>query len=410
MGNVPTLRFGDFTSVWQSVELGDMTSWASGGTPSKAKSEYWNGDIPWISASSMRGNYFSDSENKVTKRAIGNGTRLVPEKTILLLVRGSMLYNAIPVGMTTKPVTFNQDVKAITFDTTVNGQFGLQWFLQAEHRLLNMVSGTGIGAGKLDTADLQHMSFSYPSLQEQQKIAAFLTAVDTKIEQLTQKEALLKQYKKGVMQKIFSQEIRFKADDGSEFPEWETTSLQSVAQVIDPHPSHRAPPIDPSGIPFIGIGDINTRGLLDYKNVRLVSPSIFDEHQCRYKVEVGDFAFGRVASVGKVVDLSDNANKKYTYSPTMAIIKPFSINAKYLRYFCSSDLFTGLVETKTTGSTRKSLGVQNLRTLAIFVPDAQEQEKISIYLESLDTKIAVSTSNLEWIKTFKKGLLQQMFV
>ena len=73
--------------------------------------------------------------------------------------------------------------------------------------------------------ELKRIRLPIPTQAEQQKIAAFLSAVDTKIEQLTQKEALLKQYKKGVMQKIFSQEIRFKADDGSEFPEWESFSL-----------------------------------------------------------------------------------------------------------------------------------------------------------------------------------------
>lgn len=87
------------------------------------------------------------------------------------------------------------------------------------HRYVDVVN-TSSGIPHISAKQINDYPIGAPSKAEQQKIAAFLTALDTKIEQLTQKEALLKQYKKGVMHKIFSQEMRFKADDGGEFPEW----------------------------------------------------------------------------------------------------------------------------------------------------------------------------------------------
>lgn len=192
--------------------------------------------------------------------------------------------------------------------------------------------------------------------------------------------------------------------------EWQLKSLSKCADVIDPHPSHRAPAAVSSGVPFIGIGDISENGELDTKNVRLVSSEIYDEHTDRYQLKNGDFAYGRVASVGKVVDLSNNVDKIYTYSPTLAIIQPKSINSKYLKIFCESGFFVTQVKSKTSGSTRKSIGMQNLRILKIAIPKNEiEQQKIANCLSSLDNVITAETEKLDHLKDHKKGLLQQLF-
>lgn len=192
--------------------------------------------------------------------------------------------------------------------------------------------------------------------------------------------------------------------------EWIIESLSSYADVIDPHPSHRAPSAVSKGIPFIGIGDISENGDLDASNVRLVSHEIYTEHLNRYQLRKGDFAYGRVASVGKVVDLSNNIEKVYTYSPTMAIIQPRSIDSIYLKFFCISDFFVAQVSSKTTGSTRKSIGMGNLRTLKIAVPKKEsEQQKIAACLSYLDDSISSQAEKVDALKDHKKGLMQRLF-
>lgn len=192
--------------------------------------------------------------------------------------------------------------------------------------------------------------------------------------------------------------------------EWNVDSLSSCADVIDPHTSHRAPTAAHEGVPFIGIGDISENGKLDWKNVRIVSKEILDEHQERYTLETGDFAYGRVASIGKVVDLSENIDKDYTYSPTMAIIQPSSIHSLYLKQFCNSEYFISQVNSKTTGSTRKSIGMQNLRILNVCLPESKlEQQKIASCLSSLDELIATHNDKLDALKNHKTGLLQNLF-
>ena len=169
-------------SEWTYRTLSDCGRWLSGGTPSKRNSAYWNGDIPWISAKAMRGSRFGDSELKVTELGVNNGTKIVPENSILLLVRGSMLHQHIPVGITTKEVSFNQDVKAIIPNTDFVPKFLLYWFLANEPLLLSKVENTGIGAGKLDTDVLHAMSIPCPPLPTQRAIAHILGSLDDKIE------------------------------------------------------------------------------------------------------------------------------------------------------------------------------------------------------------------------------------
>ncbi|AUT36648.1 restriction endonuclease subunit S [Acinetobacter baumannii] len=227
----PKLRFKEFDGDLTESKLVELTLWASGGTPAKDIPEYWGDDIPLISGASMHTNQLYESDVKITRLGLQKGSKLAPKDSILILVRGSMLFNKIPMGITLGDVAFNQDVKCIRPKQELAPQFLFQWLHAKENTIQNKVTATGIGAGKLDTADLQNLKLYKPSSEEQTKIASFLSNVDEKISQLTQKHQLLSQYKQGMMQKLFSQEIRFKADDGSEFGEWEETELGKHCQI-----------------------------------------------------------------------------------------------------------------------------------------------------------------------------------
>ena len=195
---------------WTPILLKRIGKWYSGGTPSKEKSEYWGGEIPWISAKSMHKISVSDSKDKVTTLGAKNGTRTVPANTILILVRGSMLFNRIPICITTRTVTFNQDIKAIIPNEQVVPQFLLHYLIANEHVLLSRVEKTGMGAGKLSTDILQRFVINLPSLAEQQKIAEILGTWDEAIAQVEQLLTALQQRKKGLMQRLLTGQVRFR--------------------------------------------------------------------------------------------------------------------------------------------------------------------------------------------------------
>jgi len=169
-------------SEWEYRPLGDCGRWLSGGTPSKRNAAYWNGDIPWISAKAMIGSKFRDSKLKVTELGVANGTRMVPKDTLLLLVRGSMLHQRIPVGLSANDVSFNQDVKALIPSDDFLPRFLLYWFLANEPLLLSKVENTSIGAGRLATEVLNAIQVPCPNIGTQRAIAHILGSLDDKIE------------------------------------------------------------------------------------------------------------------------------------------------------------------------------------------------------------------------------------
>ncbi len=200
---VPRLRFSEFREAgeWSPYPLGEISRFSSGGTPSKEVAEYWGGSIPWISASSMYDTKINKSELNVTALAIGNGTRITKKGSLLILVRGSMLFNRVPIGIATVDVAFNQDVKALEVNASIFELFLLYQLISFESRI--QINETGIGAGKIETDDLKNLVVFIPTKAEQQKIADCLSSLDDLITAQSQKLDALKIHKKGLMQQLF---------------------------------------------------------------------------------------------------------------------------------------------------------------------------------------------------------------
>ena len=386
----PKLRFKEFDGDLTESKLVELTSWASGGTPAKDVPEYWGDDIPLISGASMHTNQLYESDVKITKLGLQKGSKLAPKDSILILVRGSMLFNKIPMGITLGDVAFNQDVKCIRPKQQLAPLFLFQWLHAKENTIQNKVTATGIGAGKLDTADLQNLKLYKPSLEEQTKIATFLSAVDEKISQLTQKLELLCQYKQGMMQKLFSQQIRFKADDGSEFGEWDYLELNEVLDYEQPtkyivkstdYDSSYLTPVLTAGKTFI-LGYTNeTSGIFEGDKENVI---IFDDFTTAYKFV--NFRFKVKSSAMKISKLNHFQNNIfYIYSVFSLLNLPL-------------------------GDEHKRRWISEYSKQEIPVPCLEEQTKISNFLSAIDQKIEVVAQQIEQAKTWKKGLLQQMFI
>lgn len=170
-------------SNWNTFKLGELTTWKSGGTPPKLDQKYWGGSVPWISAKNLTSYALSTSDVFITQAGLEKGSRLAEVDSILLLVRGSGLFNDIPVGIVTKPVAFNQDVKAIEVDKSKLDPWYLLYWIKGNKALLNTkLEATGIGAGKFDINILRELEINLPPLSIQRKVADFARCWDDKIE------------------------------------------------------------------------------------------------------------------------------------------------------------------------------------------------------------------------------------
>lgn len=404
----PKVRFPEFEEDWIDKKLGDFTQWSSGGTPPKDNLAYWNGDIPWISASSMRGFIFDDSELKITPEGLKKGSRLARKDDLLLLVRGSMLFNKIPVGIAGKDVAFNQDLKSISVDNKVStSKYILHWFFYSEPRILNMVTGTGIGAGKLDLSDLKDLNINIPSLLEQNRIANFLTAVDEKLNLLKEKKALLEDYKKGMMQQLFSQELRFKDENGKDFGEWEEKTLSEVATFRRgsfPQPYGLAKWYDEeNGMPFVQVFDVNDNMKLKVSTKNKISrlgaeQSVF--------VEKGNLVITIQGSIGRIAKTQYDAYVDRTLLIFQSYLVP--INVDYFKYVVF--LLFEIEKEKAPGGIIKTITKEVLSSFNVMIPCLAEQTKIANFLSAIDEKIELVTIQIEETQEYKKGLLQQMFV
>ena len=235
-------------------------------------------------------------------------------------------------------------------------------------------------------SDVLAFPLKYPVKEEQTKIASFLSAVDEKISQLTQKHELLSQYKKGMMQKLFSQQIRFKADDGSEFGEWEETELGKHCQIKTGKLDANA--MRPNG---------EFRFYTCAKEFYLIDEYAFDTEALLIS--------GNGANVGYIHYYKGKFN---AYQRTY-VLDQWQQNIIFIQYFLEQFLKERIYGEKKEGNT-PYIVLSTLSEMPLLLPCLEEQTKIANFLSSIDQKIEVVAQQIEQAKQWKKGLLQNMFI
>lgn len=157
-------------SDWKEETLGSLVKFSSGGTPNKKNPNYWNGTIPWISAKNMKSEVIEASDLTITEEGLIQGSKLAPKDSVLLLVRGSGLFNGIPVCYVKNAVAYNQDVKCIESISELENKYLFYWFKTSSDYLQKKLEFTGIGAGKLDTRFLSNLVIRFPDRVRRKKI------------------------------------------------------------------------------------------------------------------------------------------------------------------------------------------------------------------------------------------------
>ena len=234
MPKVPTL-FDNATnetaynveSQWKKKPLGECVTLKSGSTPHRSDAENWGEHLPWISAKSLHQFLIDDAKEYVSE--IGaQKARVVPEDTILVLVRGMRLAKEFPVGITQRSVTFNQDVKAATPKNGIDPLYLAYALKGQETRAMNWASKTTHGTLRLTTPQLKEIPIPVPPPEEQCRIADILATWDRAIEQV---DALIERKQKrlhGLRQRLLTGEVRF-----PEFHEpWENVQIGSLLKRV----------------------------------------------------------------------------------------------------------------------------------------------------------------------------------
>mgnify|MGYP004463519597 CR=1 FL=1 len=305
------------------------------------------------------------------------------------------------------------------FETSnlVNDEFLWSWF--HTHYFNNVVKRLQEGGVRLYFYydKMQEVKIGLPSLPEQQKIAEFLSTIDTMIEKQKETVSAWEERKKGVMQKLFSQEVRFKADDGSDFLEWEEKSFSDVFENLNNSTFSRdCLNYEAGNVKYIHYGDILTKFgfAIDVQSSNV--PYVNDDLDCEKYASLsdGDIVIADTAeddTVGKAVEIMNtHCGKTISGLHTIACHPKEKFASKYLGYFMNAGIYHNQLRPYMQGIKVTSVSKTNIALTKILVPCLEEQQKIADCLSSLDEVIEKQKATLAAWEELKKGLLQQMFV
>jgi len=198
---------------WEERPLGSVCTWMSGGTPSKSNPSFWSGTIPWVSPKDMKRFEIGDSEDHISEEGARIGTRMVPAGTVLIVIRGMILAHSFPVCLTTAPVTFNQDIKALTNNGKVCGRYLAYWLVAHASQMIALATESTHGTKRFDIEDLQGVQLGLPSVDEQQRVVSRLDALAFTQEAEHEQLNKLTKIKSGLMQDLLTGKVRVKVDE-----------------------------------------------------------------------------------------------------------------------------------------------------------------------------------------------------
>ena len=389
--NRPQLRFPEFEGEWEKKKFEDVIISIESGTsvnsidqPILNKLQYGILKTSCIS----KGEFFPNENKTIIDSEISRAT-LSPLKDSILVSRMNTPQLVGENGYIDKdyPNLFTPDrLWLLKTFPNYSARF-LNYILTTSNIrtiISNIATGTSNSMKNISQPNFLSIESYFPIKPEQTKIASFLTAVDEKIQALKKKHHLLEQYKKGVMQKLFSQEIRFKDKSGEDFPEWEVKKLGEVCE-------KKSSNISANKIVY-NFGDY-----IIYGAAGVLKKVDFYEEEKDYVSIIKDGAgVGRIVyCVGKSSVLS-----------TMDIIKPkIKLNTYFLYCLLENIDFTKYI----TGSTIPHIYFKDYRNELCGIPSLPEQTAIANFLSNLDEKINQTQRQIEKTEMWKKGLLQKMF-
>jgi type I restriction enzyme S subunit len=412
--NIPALRFPEFDKVWEKIKLGKHIDLISG-FPFKSELFGENGKklvIPKNFTKFGFGN-FTDSFTKRTTEEVDE-KYLCSENDLLVLLTdltstcellGKPLYLTSEDG----DVLLNQRIIKIIPNEKILLKRWLLGFLLTENyhkRIKETSSGSTVrhSSNKI----INNIDLVFPSLPEQQKTASFLTEVDNKLQGLKRKAALLEQYKKGMMQKLFSQALRFKDENGQPYPNWEKKKLGEVFTEINEKVGSKD--IETYSI-SAGIGFVSQREKFG-KNIS------GDQNPNYIVLEQGDFSYNKGNSkTYKYGCVYLNLEQKSIAVPNVFIsfrLSSPTMNPNFFAKLFESHYLDRSLR-KIISSSARMDGLLNVNKTFFFglkipVPCDLEQTKIANFLTAIDQKIEQVGQQIAKAERWKKGLLQKMFV
>jgi type I restriction enzyme S subunit len=383
----PKLRFPEFEEKWSKKNLGNIFSITSASRVHK--NEWTDSGVRFFRSSDVVSHFKGNDNTKAyisieLYESLSNKIGRVKKGDILITGGGSI---GIPyIVKDNEPLYFKDaDLLWIKNIDQINGYFLYSFFITKSFtNYLKSISHIGTIA-HYTVNQVKNTPFNFPSLEEQTRIANFLSSVDEKLNLLKEKKSLLEEYKKGIMQKIFNQELRFKDDNDNDFEDWVEKSLSEVSTKNSSNVS--ANKIEDNFGEYIIYGASGVLKKVDF---------YLQENDYISIIKDG-------AGVGRIFYCLG----KTSVLGTMEMIKPNKGIHTYFLYCLLNNIdFTAFI----TGSTIPHIYFKDYSKVKCGIPCFKEQTKIANFLSAIDKKIELVSNQIQDTQEYKRGLLQQMFV
>lgn len=412
---LPKLRFKGYKGEWLEFKIGDIATVSTGLTPLRSNHSYYeSGSIPWVKTMDLNNSFIKSTDEMVNEKAIRDTSlTLLPSNTLLVAMYGG--FNQIGrTGITTFVGVTNQAISALRPKDDFFDVIFLQNYLNHKVGNWRNVAASSRKDPNLTKRDIENFKVYLPSKEEQIKVASFFYLIDQKIEKQQEKIEQLEQFKKGMLQKIFSQEIRFKDENKQNFPEWGTTPLSDLGSFIKNYSFSRS--MEGEGdYQHIHYGDIHAKfsGII-FSQTELPSLSI-DSDASYTLLENGDVIFADASEdtsdLGKSVVLLEVGKRRIIGGLHTHCFRPNSrLDSLFLHFFTQTDEYRKFISVNANGVSVFGLSKPALSSLDIPLPNIKEQVKVSRYLYMLSQKIELHKKKKSELEALKKGLLSQMLV
>ncbi|MEM7419745.1 MAG: restriction endonuclease subunit S [Pseudomonadota bacterium] len=403
--NQPALRFKQFNEPWENKTLSSICSIERGRFSPRPRNDprYYGGNIPFVQTSDVTNSNGSISKYSQTLNEEGlKVSKLFPSGTILITIAANIGH----CGVLRQEMACPDSLIGMIVNSDNDAEFVCTNLNRLQPRIDYLAPQAA--QKNINVEFLKPLTLYLPSLDEQQKIAEFLSTVDKKITLLKEKYALLEQYKKGVMQKLFKQEIRFKDDSGNNFPDWQSFGFGEVFERIT-----RKNKEDNQNVLTISA----QMGLVNQEKYFNKSVSAKDL-KGYYLLGKGDFAYNKSYSKGYPMGAIKRLNN-YDKGVVSTLYICFRVVGEQEPLFWEQFFEAGQLNreiNKIAQEGARNHGLLNVSVTEFFndievrVPSNAEQRKIADFLLVLDKKLNAVKEQIELTQSFKKGLLQQMFV
>ncbi|WP_239706501.1 MULTISPECIES: restriction endonuclease subunit S [unclassified Mammaliicoccus] len=397
---VPELRFPEFDGEWEEKKLGEVVNYKNGGS--------------FESLVKNRGVYKLITLKSVnTEGKLINSEKYIDDKCVETLCNGTLvmiLSEQAPglVGMTAiipnnNEYVLNQRVAALVPKQFIDSQF-LSKLINRNQKYFS-VRSAGTKVKNISKGHVENFNFLSPDYTEQQKIGEFFSKLDRQIELEEQKLEKLEEQKKGYMQQIFSQELRFKDENGDEYPEWEDKRLLNVITIQNGY-AFKSNLFLEKGMPIIRITDINKS--IVKKGTVYYPESI--EIKERFKIKQYDILIAMSgATTGKVGKYISEKPSLLNQRIGKFVMKKGTDN-NFMFTYLNSLYFKKELSKLLVAGAQPNISSQDIENINLFIPTNEEQREIGDFFNELDELIEKQSHKIELLKERKQGFLQKMFV